>query len=206
MRDIPQPIPEHEIETKKVTLQDESGREYDDYSGNEEEKVRAWTGAALEEIYMQGYSSGRNGEDQGFLPFSEDVKHVVNYLAEKNPQNGLRIFFEELIDFAASKSRLGDQKKLREFLAVLGEVTFAGTPNIADHLNMAEQLIVTAKANRVPEVQGYFGQSMTSGLAYDLAWSGKKAVTPLVDRMRNLDLPDLLDVADQLQRLRFFPI
>lgn len=191
-------IPDPEISEHHLEQPEETGRE-DDYIGSEQEKVRAWAKAALEEIYLVGYPDSAFQSDD-FLPFSQDIKHVVKYLAEKDPQSGLRIFFEELINFVAVKSDpKNDQEKLRRFLSALHEVTFAGSPNIINHLDLADQLIITAKANRVPEAQGYFGQGLTGEIVYELNWSQEGIENELAKIILKRKPAEILDIIQQLE-------
>lgn len=110
------------------------------------------------------------------------------------------IALDELIQFCKSKSLTeADPEKLVQFLEQIQEVYFSGHPNFGSNIATVELLVLTAKANRIPEVQGYFGQTLVGNLDYNLQFFSDVSVERLMEKMHVLPLEDVLDVLHQCQ-------
>lgn len=201
MRDVAQYIPEEERTQETITELDSEIRQ----------RVAAWSRQWLDNFYNQGSPSEGREDFRAKLDFAHALKaKIAEMVGETNSfsqgllalryREGVGIFLNALIDFVAEKS--SDPKnapKLRNFIGGAHEMLFSLSPNIANQIGMENLLITTAKANRVPEAQGWFGQNMVGEMAYELAFCSPEAVERIAARLQQLPVAEKLDVLAQLE-------
>ncbi len=172
--------------------------------------VRDWSHAWLQDFYDKALSSKKLKDFIYKLDFSRDLEaEIATMVGESDSYNqrllapryreGVSIFLNTLIDFIEDKSSdPAKVKKLQSFIGDLHEALFSFSPNIANHIGLENLLITTAKATRVPEAQGWFGQNMVGELTYELNWAHEESVELILNKIRKLGLSEQLDVIHQL--------
>jgi len=104
-----------------------------------------------------------------------------------------------LIGFIEGKATSPENKEdLSFFINNLQEELFSYSPNLSNQIGLENLLVTTARATRVPESQGWFGQNMVGELTYELNWAHEESVERILNKVRKLALPEQLDVIHQL--------
>jgi len=172
------------------------------------QRVRGWSHAWLQDFYDS--AEGPEDDFGAKLDFANRVESQIAELvgeSESHSQRlltpryreGIAIFLNSLIDFIENKSTdPKNAKDLRTFVSGLHEAMFSFSPNMANHIGLENLLVTTAKATRVPEAQGWFGQNMVGELVYELNWAHEDSVERILNKVRKLGLPEQLDVIHQL--------
>jgi hypothetical protein len=157
-------------------------------------EVRAWS----REWIRHRFERGTSDDMKHFDPFdviSSDIAGLVGDKAAFQEEwkitqrysEGMVIFFNELICFVHEQSISQDNKpKLRQFLSNIQELLFSYSPNISNHLPLDEQMLMTAKANREPEIQGWFGQTMVGEMVYSLSYSTDESFVDMERRIKGM--------------------
>ncbi len=171
------------------------------------EKIRLETTVFLEGFYGRPSPKVSRGGHEA----QEEVEQLIATLTGSEEEYeerrftpayraGVKVFLERLIDFVAEKeAQDGNEKETRHFLAILQEEMFSWSPNITNQTGLDDQLILTAKANRVPATQGWFGGNMVGEIAYELSFCDDRTVSFLVEKISKNSIPDVLDIIHQLQ-------
>ncbi len=114
--------------------------------------------------------------------------------AEQNPAR----FFEKLILFIKNAPK---DQRLSEFVASVHEKYFSFSPNLMNSLSMQDQLILMAESTRVPEIQGWFGQTMVGEFVYELSYCKPAVVSALLKAVLSKNTTAVLDVVHQLSTI-----
>lgn len=206
MRDIPNAIPPEEVAKANES---ELAPEDLGLDRNTRQRVASWARQKLESLYDQA-ASGEGREDFGAkLDFAHSMEaEIAGMVGETDSFNqrllapryreGVSIFLNSLIDFIEEKANFGDREKLQTFVSGLHEAMFSFSPNLANQIGLENMLLTTAKATRVSEAQGWFGQNMVGELTYELNWAHEESVGRILNRIKKLELPEQLDVIHQL--------
>lgn len=173
------------------------------------EKIAAWSRQWLQDIYDNPDSAQAGDQFEGAKKLETSIAELTEQLdalrdGRITPEYGVgaRYFFETLIQFAAEKSE--DPKaraRLDAFLIALHETAFAVSPSLVSHLPLNEMLFITARANRVPEIQGFIGQTMVGEIVYDLAYAEHGPELKILKTLLRQPIADALDAIDQLQTI-----
>lgn len=188
------------LETKKI----DSNIELENETS---EKVKAWSHDFFQDIYD-------NKTELGVLFRSADsiVENTVLDLVKngkteedkklKNSRRrmGISIFIETMISFVEEKAiNIDEKNKLDLFINNIQESMFSFSPNIFNSINLEDMVILSAKANRVPEVQGWFGQTMVGEIVYELNWPPEDIENKVVSKILKLSTAEILDILEQLE-------
>jgi hypothetical protein len=126
--------------------------------------------------------------DKGFLP--------------KVYRDGMNIFIQDLLHFISEKSEDNLQgTQLKKFIEYMSTLFFSISPNISNEIGFGNLLLATTKANRIPEVQGWFGQTMVGEMVYELNWCSEKDISTLEALIMRQPSADALDILNQLETL-----
>ena len=196
------------------------GRETENKDNEQDirEKVSSWSRQWLDDYYLNitdEESQDLYNEENERFGFRNDViiEHKLADLAgdgDKYNQGffgrGYRIasgvFLEELINFVQKKSLSADNKEnLTVFLEKIQNLFFSHSPNLASNIGAFEGILLTAKANRVPEIQGWFGQTMVGEMTYNINFGSRENFESIVERSKHLKTGDLLDFLHQVQTI-----
>jgi len=211
MRDRPQPIPEEEI--SKVN-KSEAAVETAELDQETRQRVSVWSRQWLESFYDQASSGDDDREDFGAkLDFARSMEaEIAGMVGETDSFNqrllapryreGVGVFLDTLIDFVADKaSDRENAGRLRSFIGNVQESLFSFSPNISNQVGMENLLITTAKANRVPEAQGWFGQNMVGEMAYELSFCHPEQVDRIVEAIKRRPIGEVLDIIQQVETI-----
>jgi len=129
-----------------------------------------------------------------------DLLPVYAGFSKEDYKQAAPFFLEALIDFVAEKSRDPKQaEQFHRFLENIEQTFFSYSPNISNQAGIENLLVMTAKANRVSEAQGWFGQKMVGELVYELRFCEEPQVEKIIEKIKTLPVEDAMDVAHQLQ-------
>lgn len=191
---VPEPVPEAPIEQKTDT------------------QVASWFRDGFEEIYEKGFpfpdadsmhpiEIGRFIREKIAERVGESDTYKQRRLTERYSK-GVEIFLKTLIGFIEEKSEsakdLEEKKQLAEFIERIHDALFSYSPNVTEGLRTPEMLVVSSMANRVPEVQGWFGQTMVGEMAYELAFY-RGSMEGVINHIKDKPVGELLDIIHQLE-------
>ena len=135
------------------------------------------------------------------LLVGEEEKYREGYLPSQY-REGIKFFLETLICFFQERSGDKEQKdQLDQFQHIIQELLFSYSPNITNEIGISNLLIMAAKANRVPEAQGWFGQTMVGEMVYELAFADPEVVKNISEKVLKLPLAEVLDLIHQCQTI-----
>lgn len=213
MRDIPNGIPPEEIAKQEKT----PGEEPEQRERLEAEvagRVRSWSRQWLEQHYAGSDILPRIEAEDDFgtkLDFAHSMEAEIAEMVDETDsfnqrllapryREGVSVFLDTLIDFVADKaSDRANAERLRNFIGNIQESLFSFSPNISNQVGMENLLITTAKANRVPEAQGWFGQNMVGEMAYELSFCGPEQVDKIVEAINKRPIGEVLDIIKQIE-------
>ncbi len=171
--------------------------------------VGQWADAWLDQFYnnppsadsIDSFTSDRYLADvldnltEGQSPDSfEDNRITLAY------RTAVETFYEKVVDFAEAKITSGEhQQETQNFLKNINQALFSISGGTADQMGLAHHLLFTAKTNRTPELQGWFGQQFTEEMVYKLSFCNDAAVDHLVKQVLNRPVAELVDVIEQLK-------
>ena len=122
-------------------------------------------------------------------------------LMSSDALSALKIFSEHLLDFIEEKSDDPKEKeRLHAFAQAIYEGLFSASTSLMSELSLADKLALTGRANRIPIVQGWFGQNMASELVYSfsfVAGGGEK----VAQHIATMDAANALDAIEQLKAI-----
>ena len=174
------------------------------------ETVKDFSRLYLENIYQNGIDIY---DRQKQLMSDESLSHQIadltghgeefkNNFLSKEYRQCMAVFIQELIKFSSEKLGIQDQKeKAYNFISSIKDLLFSYSPSIANEIDLDELLLATAKANRVPEIQGWFGQTMVGETVYEINFSSEEKINSLIQKIKNLSVPDTLDIIQQLETI-----
>lgn len=210
MRDRPQPIPEDEI--AKVTQSESTRETIQELDLETRQRVASWSRHWLENFYGQASTREEDRKDFGAkLDFAHSMEtEIAGMVGETDSFNqrllapryreGVGVFLDTLIDFVADKaSDRANAGRLRDFIGNIQESLFSFSPNISNQIGMENLLVATAKANRVPEAQGWFGQNMVGEMAYELSFCHPEQVDRIVEAIKKRPIGEVLDIIQQVE-------
>jgi hypothetical protein len=174
-----------------------------------QKRVGQWADAWLEQLYnnpppagsINSFDSDRylahvlDGLTEGQAPDSfEDNRITPAY------RTAVETFYKRVVDFAGAKVTSGEhQQETQNFLKNINQAFFSISGGTADHMGLAHHLLFTAKTNRIPELQGWFGQQFTEEVVYKLSFCDDAAVDHLIEQVQDQPVAELIDVIDQLK-------
>ncbi|HRH32824.1 MAG TPA: hypothetical protein PK720_01585 [bacterium] len=174
------------------------------------ETVKDFSRLYLENIYQNGVDI--NDRRKQMLS-DDDLSHQIARLIgdEEEIKNNsmpaeyrqsMAVFIQELIKFSSEKLGIQDQKeKAYNFISSIKDLLFSASPSIANEIDLDELLLATAKANRIPEIQGWFGQTMVDEAIYEINLCSEEIINSLIQKIKNLSVPDTLDIIQQLETI-----
>lgn len=173
-------------------------------------KVHAWSREWLSDNYNS--SGGDSKSRKFFLPdelvigelaeLTETREDVLERRLPPQFREGADIFLNTLVDFCKEKSIIPQEReKLENFIERIQQSLFSYSPNISNYIGLDKMFILTAKANRIPEVQGFFGQSIVGEMMYELSFCDEKSIEAINKKIDTLDISTLLDVIQQSQTI-----
>ena len=192
-------------------IQKPESRKQEEISGLDSqtsELVAEWSRVWLHNFYDKAQGPGT--DFGAIFDFTESVETQIAQLAGETESHNkglltfryresINIFLNSLIDFVEEKSiKPENRKKLQSFVSDLHEAMFSFSPNLSNQIGLENLLVTTARATRVPESQGWFGQNMVGELTYELNWAHEESVERILNKVRKLALPEQLDVIHQL--------
>jgi predicted GNAT family N-acyltransferase len=208
MRDTAQLIPEDEI--SKVDHPESVKETTPEIDSETQQRVASWSRQWLENFY-NNTSTGEETKSRSmdYLRFFRaDLARLVgeNQSLEKglyapNFRITTKIFFEQLLDFIETKKEdPKERQKLQEFISRTHEYFFSFSPGLEESLAFEDKLLLTAKSNRIPEVQGWFGQKMVGEIVYDLNFGGSpEYIKKIAQGISKKSISEILDVVSQLE-------
>lgn len=172
-----------------------------------EDQVREWSSRFIESIW-----SNEIAEDIDAFNVVHSLEKSLAHLAkdEKSFDEGhitepqrkaTKIFLSTLIDFVEERS--ANQKEAEELEAFLRRVQtlfFSVSPNLINRVSLIDGLSLTTRANRTPEIQGYFGQTMAGEMVYNLSY-GNYDPEYLAEKIGELPIVEALDVIEQMKTI-----
>jgi len=133
----------------------------------------------------------------GIAELSGDVDMYKKRLISSRHAEGVEVFFDELIRFCNTLRK--DKNQFRNFLSNIHSVLFSYSPNIFNEMKIGNQFLTVAKANRVPEIQGWFGQSIVGELVYELSFAPDKVMDSIYNKVENLQTTEKIEALKQCQ-------
>lgn len=174
------------------------------------EKVKDFSRLYLENIYQNGVDindrrkqmlSDENLSHQ-IARLSGDEEEIKNNSMPAEYRQCMAVFIQELIKFTSEKLGIQNQKEeAYNFISSIKDLLFSYSPSIANEIDLDELLLATTKANRVPEIQGWFGQTMVGEAIYEINVSSEERINNLIQKIKNLSVPDTLDIIQQLETI-----
>lgn len=185
--------------------------EIDELDEETKQKVSLWSQEWLDNFYSNPNFLLEDSEnpDTAFdfsRKLNTDIARMVGKidsfndgLINKKYAQGVEIFLNTFFDFVEKKSLEGkEQKKLANFIASVDRLLFSISPSILNVVGLDTLLIKTARATRISEIQGWIGQMMVGEMVYELNWTDEKNIQSLLNKILNCDLPEQLDLVNQL--------
>jgi hypothetical protein len=142
--------------------------------------------------YFDSLYSGEQHADRTSAMWGRNEESIP--YVDSNPN----IFMRELFGFVAEKAAdtsPDSKERLTAFLQEMYETYFSYSPNIINRCSLGSLLQMGAKANRVPEIQEWFGQTTVGKITYILAFIDEERLAKMESSLEGLSLPDKLDVA-----------
>jgi len=172
------------------------------------EKIDSWADGWLRRVYEHGLSgdSMRNVDE-----VCENIAHLVGEeaayrtgLFTRAYQDGMARFIEKLIDFVRTRAaQPSELVYVQDFASDICKGIFSTSPNIINFVPLEKMLILTARANRVPEISDWFGGWMDGELVYELGFSSVES-DYFLNTIEKSPIADRLDFVHQLVRLRIY--
>jgi hypothetical protein len=145
--------------------------------------------------YFDSLYSGEQHADRTSAMWGRNEESIP--YVDSNPN----IFMRELFGFVAEKAAdtsPDSKERLTAFLQEMYETYFSYSPNIINRCSLGSLLQMGAKANRVPEIQEWFGQTTVGKITYILAFIDEERLAKMESSLEGLPLPDKLDVINFL--------
>lgn len=166
----------------------------------------------LEAVYYNPKRALESLDSDKFKLKDRLCSHIATIVGEKEEyekrhlplkyREGITILWGELIKFCAKKSgKLEEREKLSQFIEILQETLFSYSPSIANEIGTSNLLFVTAKANRIPEAQGWFGQNLVGEMVYELNWCSDETIKIIKEKVSKLSISEKIDIIHQFETL-----
>lgn len=173
------------------------------------EKIRDWSSSFFQDIYNNKTKLDIHFRSRGSMIEDAILDLVENEETEKDDKlfnsrrkMGMGIFIETMISFVEEKANnINEKNKLDLFINNIQEKMFSFSPNIFNSINLEDMVILSAKANRVPEIQGWFGQTMVGEVVYELNWSPDNIEEKIANKILKLNIAEIFDVLEQLETI-----
>lgn len=172
-----------------------------------EDEVRDWSSRFIESIWnneitedVDSFSAIHSLEENLAHLAKDEASYNEGYITEPQ-RKATKIFLSTLIDFVEEQS--ADQEKAEELEAFLRKVQklfFSVSPNLTNRVSLIDGLSLTTRANRTPEIQGYFGQTMAGEMVCNLSF-GNYEPEYLAEKIGKLPIVEALDVIEQMKTI-----
>jgi len=185
--------------------------------------VYQWSRAWLEKYYLNR-TEIKNKEAMSYHDFiAHNLADLAGELGAREPVyniegkliggnrltkrywQAVRIFFEELIEFAEEKYYDEHEKaRFKNFMANLHEDLFSFSPSLANEMGPTNLLFMAARANRNPEVAGWIGQTMAGESVYELSFNvSDESLKEILEKLESEKIEIVLDFIHQLRSTAF---
>jgi len=166
-------------------------------------KIRVWSDTFFQDIYNNKIDLGFIISGTGSIIYdtiSEISENEDEKLKNTRLKKGLSIFIETMINFVEEKSAdINEREKLNTFINKIQESMFSFSPNIFNSIYLEDMIVLSAKANRVPEIQGWFGQTMVGEIVYELNWPPENIENKIVSKILKSRTAEIFDILEQLE-------
>ncbi len=178
------------------------------FDSHRETIIKSFAQEYLARVYEQvNVEDEKNRQLFSDNDINQQIAHLINDTDyEKgviNPrlQRSLGIFVNELIAFTRDHLGSEEPERAKAFIANVQEIFFSYSPNIISHVGLVNMALLTTKANRIPEIQGWVGGTMVNELVYTLNWSSTESIKEIIEQANRLSLADKLDFIQQFETI-----
>ncbi len=141
--------------------------------------------------------------DDPILEYVAEVTGTIDAYESRHIPRAFAAGVKVVMEMLISRVRAIEDHALKErLLGYLQERLFDGSPCIFSNLTIVDQLVVSAQANRDPEIQGWFGQFLNGETSFSLSWARDERLTDTVKEALDALTPaEKLDVLKHLETI-----
>lgn len=131
----------------------------------------------------------------------EEKERVEERFLPPRYRAGVEVFLNELVAYTKEISRAHGQEAAADFLNNIHEDLFGFSPNITNHLSMESMIVFASKANREPEIRGWFGQDAVGEAVYELSFASPDYIREVFQHILKRPTEEVMDVIYQLRTM-----